>query len=107
MNAETKPADSPFDYGTMTQLPRQKVADAAWTALDALQKLSPEEQLAGAALLFAVMCKRTGVDPHDIHEMALRVYRPDPLHRRANASLEALRDYVGLRVKGDRGVSIS
>lgn len=101
------PAERPFDYHTMTQLPRQSAADSAILALDAVQRLEPEAQMLGVAVLFAAMCHRVGVNPSDMHTMGSRVLRYEPLHRRANDSIQALQDYAGLRIKGDPNVSIA
>lgn len=101
------PASRPFDFHTMTQLPRQLAADAAHAALDGVQQRSPEEMVLGVALLFAAIAKRVGVDPAETYAMATRVLDYEPHHRRANDSLQSLQDFAGIRIKGDTNVSIS
>lgn len=101
------PASRPFDYHTMTMLPRQVAADAAHAALDGVQQRSPEEIVLGVALLFAAISRRVGVDPAQVYAMATRVLDHEPHHRRANDSLQSLQDFAGIRIKGDTHVSIS
>lgn len=107
MSQRSMAVERPFDYHTMTQLARQRAADAAHATLDGLQNLTPEEIVLGVAVLFAAVTRRSGLDPEDLYQMGLRVLKPEPLHRRANDSLQSLTDFVALRVKGERDVSIS
>lgn len=95
-----------FDYQTMTQLDRQLAADAAHLGLYQMQDLSPEEIALGVSVLFAAVMRRVGLDPAEQYAMGLRVLRSEPLHRRANDSLQSLQDFAGVRIKGDENVSI-
>jgi hypothetical protein len=96
-----RPTDvRPFDYHTMTQLPRLKAVDSAHRALDGVQRDTPEEMMLGVAVLFAALCQRCQVSPHEMHQMGLRVIAYSPFDKTANRSLEALRDFAGLRVLG-------
>ena len=106
-NSLVAPVERPFHYHTMTQLSRQQAADAALLALDAIQRLSPEEQMLGVATLFAALCGRVGVDAHDMHTMGQRVLQREPNHRRTNDALQSLQDYAALRIKGEAEVVIS
>jgi len=91
----------PFEKHRMLTLSRNKVADAANLALFQLQDKTPEEQLAGAALLFAVLCEKTGTDPEAAHTMAQRILRaPDEGDFRTGNNLQALRDFASIFVAG-------
>lgn len=96
----------PLDRTKLVMVKREKAAAAAQEALFPIQSVAPEVQLMGVALLFAVLCKRCGVEPQDLHDMALKVLEPKPGDIRTNDSLEALRDYAGLRLMG-QDVTIS
>lgn len=85
--------------------PRDDAASAAFQALDGLQRFTPEEQLAGAALLFSALRTRCGLDPFDLSQLGDRLLAPEAFHDKANWQLEALRDYAGLRIAGDPNVS--
>lgn len=104
----TRPAEAPFDYHTMTGLSRQAAADSAWTALSAIQNMTPEEQVLGAATLFAAIADRCNLPASELYRMGQRVIGTyEEFHKRANDSLQSLRDYAALRIKGERDVSIS
>jgi hypothetical protein len=96
------PIARPLDRDKLFMLSRGTAADAAQLALFQLQMLSPEECMAGAAVLFAVLAKRCGIDPQELHEMGRRVLMaPTDGDVPATNSLEALRDFAGLRLMGD------
>ena len=101
------PTPRPFDYQTLTQLRREKGIDAAQRALDGVQRDTPEEIVMGAAVLFAAICKQAMLNPHDLYAIGSKVITPDPFHRRANDSIQSLKDFVSLRVIGRKNVSIS
>lgn len=108
IHGTARPAEAPFDYHTMMQLPRQQIADAAHLALDRIQNLSPEEQVAGVATLFACIAERCQMNANELFLMGQRVMaREEDFHKRTNDSLAALRNYAALRIKGDANVSIS
>lgn len=102
------PASRPFDRDRLNLLPGTSIARAAFEALHPLQNLTPEEQVAGTALLFAVHCKRLGLTGQGMWDFAERVLNaPDqPENREANLSVQALKDFVSVRVAGQHGVSI-
>lgn len=91
----------------LLMIPRETAARIAHEALFPVQNLKPHEMVAGVALLFAAITHRAGIDPQEAHKLGLRILRDQPLHQQANASLQSLKDFAGLRIKGDRNVSIS
>lgn len=101
-------ASTPFDLDRLHMLPLSGIADATMATLHPIQTLSPEEQMAGAAVLFATVCKRVGVSGQDMWEFAERVltYPPKPEDRVAQNTMRAIRDFAGLRIKGDERVTV-
>lgn len=85
-------------------LPRERAAQVAHEALFPLQNLKPHEMVAGLGLLFATICHRVQIDPEEVHRLGLRILRDEPMHRQTNDSLQSLKDFAGLRIKGDRNV---
>lgn len=102
----TAPVARGLDKDRMWMLPRNLAADTAHEALFPIQSKTPEEQLMGVAVLFAALCQRCGVEPDVMHSVGLKVLRAQDYHKHANASLEALRDFAGLRIMGEE-VTIS
>lgn len=105
MAGNSAATERPFDYHTMTNLNRMAALEAAVLCLDGLQRLTPEEIVMGTAVLYAGLCDRLGVDPHDLYTMGQKVMRPDPFFRRANSTAQSLSDTIRLRVGGDSRVS--
>jgi hypothetical protein len=73
----------------------------AHTALYTMQDERPEEIVVGAAMLFAALAQRTGLDPEEMYRQGIRMLRPEPGDQRTNEQLEALRDFAGLRIMGE------
>lgn len=102
------PTPTPLDGDKLAMVPRIQAASAAHLALFGIQDERPEVMVMGAAVLFTALCHRCGLDPEALHTMGRRVLLADQdFHRETNDSLQSLRDFAGLRVKGDREVSIS
>ena len=105
----TKPS-RPLNKDALSMIPRRRAVNAAHEALFPIQSKWPEEMVAGVALLFAVVCKRCGVDPEDMHRMGLKLLR-DPAQeggdRGSSELLQALQDFAGIRIMGEKHVSIS
>ena len=97
----------PFDFHTMTQLERQRALDGAQMVLDGMQNETPEQIVLGAAILFAGLVDRLGLDPEGMYLMGRRVLNPEDFHRRANDSAQSLKDFISIRVKGERNVTFS
>lgn len=95
-----------FDKDALSMLARETAADAAHEALFPLQHRPPAEIVAGAAVLFAAICHRVGLDPQETHAVGMKMLRDQDHHRGANNSLQSLRDFAGIRIAGDRDVSI-
>ena len=79
----------------LAMLPRDRAAAVAHQVLNPISTLTPEEQMAGAAVLFYVLCHRNGLTGADMHSMAERMIRPQPFHRKGNVQIEALQDFAG------------
>ncbi len=105
MSAITKPS-RPLDKDRLYMIPREDAITAAHEALDRLQRMEPEEMMAGMAVLFSAVCSRCQVDPHDMHTMGTRLLKPQPMHDKGNKAVESLRDFAGLRISG-QDVTIS
>jgi len=50
----------------LSRVTPQQAAQAAFVAVDRLQDLHPAHQVAGAAMLFAMVCRRFDVDPREL-----------------------------------------
>jgi hypothetical protein len=95
------PLGSGIDRTRLLMLPRNAAADAANLALFQLQDKTPEEQVMGAAVLFATFCEALGLDPQETHAMGLRVLKaPSTDDHVAGHNLQALRDFASIRVGG-------
>lgn len=97
----------PLDRDKLFTIPRATAAEVAHEALFPVQNRQPHEMVAGAAVLFAAICNRVGIDPHDAHSFAMRLLKPEEFDKRTNDSLQSLRDFAGIHIKGDTNVSIS
>ena len=100
----------PLDRDKLYMVPRRRAADTAHQALFPIQNDSPEVMLAGVAVLFAAFCTRCRQDPEDMFRMGLRILRDPDVEggdRGSNASLQSLKDFAGIRIMGERHVSIA
>lgn len=88
-------------------MPRGVAADTAHEALFPIQHRRPTEMVAGVAVLFATICARTGLDPQELHTLGSKMLRDQEFHRAVNDSLQSLRDFAGIRIAGDKDVSIA
>lgn len=91
-----------FEKHRLAMVHRSKAAQAAHLALFQLQDIpSSEEQVMGVAVLFATLCSRLGVDPQEMHTMAMRVLKaPDEGATDTNNALRSLRDFAGIHLAG-------
>ena len=101
----------PFDRERYLMLPRDAVAHMAHRALQPLNRMESEPLVAAIAMIFAVLCKRTGMSPQEAHDIALRQLVDEPHHTKANLQVQALRDFAGIQANGEKiggsdGVSI-
>jgi len=99
--------DQHLDRDALMLVNRDVAAACAHEALFPIQSMQPHEIVAGAAVLFAAICSRVGLDPEEVHGIGLRILREEDFHQKTNASLQSLRDFAGLRIKGDANVSIA
>lgn len=54
---------------SLNTLSPQRATQVAFRAIDAIQDLSPEEQSAGIAVLFLMLCKRNRLTPREVSEV--------------------------------------
>jgi len=100
----------PLDKDRLYMIPRRWAADCAHEALFPVQSKQPEVMVAGVAVLFAAIVTRCGIDPEDAYRMGLKLLRdPDQLggDRGTSSSLQSLKDFAGIRINGERHVSIA
>ena len=102
MNQYTHRTDvQPLNKDKLYMLPRDRAAVVAHETLDPINSRPAHEQLAGVALLFAVLCSRFNVDPEDMHTFAKRLLDEDQqFHRKGNAQMDALIAYANLQKTG-------
>jgi hypothetical protein len=89
--------------------PRRQAADTAHEALFPIQDKRPEVLMAGVAVLFAAFCIRCGEDPEAMFRLGTRILRDPDVEggdRGSNGSLQSLKDFAGIRIMGERHVSI-
>ncbi len=95
-----------LDKTKLMMIPRDHAARAAHLALYQLQDETPEEIVAGAALMFTVVCAKCNVDPASMVEMARRILSaPDEGDHVTGNSLQVLKDFISGRVMA-RDVSL-
>jgi hypothetical protein len=98
---------TPIDRDRLFSTTRDAAVAAAFNSLTHIQNLPPEEMTAGLGLLFAAVCERAGIDAQDLHTLGARMLKaPNEFHLKENGALQSLRDFAGIRVKGDRDVSV-
>lgn len=105
----TKPS-RPLDKDALSMLPRKRAVTVAHEMLFPIQNKMPEEMLGGVALFFAVLCKRCGVDPEDMHRMGMKLLTDPPQEggdRGNDQMVQVLQDFAGVRIMGERHVSLS
>ncbi len=91
--------DTRLDVDALTSIPRDSMATFAFMMLDATQNLKGHEQLAGAAVLFAVLSRRFNKSPQDLHELGRRVIETEEaFHDKGNQMVETLKDFANGRV---------
>lgn len=94
------PRMRPLDRDRLALTARDEAAKASMAVLHVVQQEEPEIIMAGAACLFVALCKRSGLDPEDMVQMANKMLRPEPFHQKGNIQMEVLRDFAGLRMAG-------
>lgn len=88
-------------------LPRDRVATLAHEALFPINNLEGHEMVAALSILFAAVCHRCRIDPHEAHTLGLRMLRDEDFHKKANDQLQSLRDFAAIRVGGEQNVGIA
>jgi len=97
----------PLNRDALFTLSRETAAEVAHEALFPVQSRRPHEMVAGVAVLFAAICTRCGLDPQEVHTLGSRMLRPEKFHKKANDSLQSLRDFAGIHIAGETDVTIS
>lgn len=100
-------ASRPLNTDKLAMVDRDKAIMEAHRALDAIQNLEPELQVAAVNILFAAYMTRTRLLPQTSYMMGKRLLEDAQFNRQANASVRSMLDFVGLRVVGDAGTTIS
>ena len=97
----------PFSRDRLALLPRDEVAKTAFAAMDKVQQQDPTLAVAAVSVLFLAWCKRLGVRPEDMTQMAARMIEPEQFHQKANLHMDVIRDFAGMRVLGDSRVEVA
>lgn len=90
----------PFSRDHMHLITRDRAAVVTHEALAEINALRPEEQAVAAALLFAVLTTRFGLDPEEHFHLGLKLLEPQPFHKKGNSQMEALEAYADLQKTG-------
>lgn len=90
----------PFNRDIMHLLSRDRAAVVAHEMLASVNALRPEEQAIAAALLFATLTTRFGLDPEEHFHLGRKLLQPQAFHRKGNAQMEALEAYADLQNTG-------
>lgn len=93
---------SRLDTTQLQMVSRDRVAAVAHALLHGANHERPPELTAGAAVLFAAMAERVGMDPEELYHLGRRIlFAADRHHDKPNVQMEALRDFAGLRVRNE------
>jgi hypothetical protein len=98
------PNARPLDRDQLATLPREEALRCAALALDGIQRETPEAQVLAAAVLFAGIAQRCGLDPEELHHLGRRVLRAQRHHTKANQMAESTMDFFGLCIMGQEVV---
>jgi hypothetical protein len=91
---------SRIDTTQLHMVSRDKVASVAHAMLNGANRERPADLAAGAAILFAVLAERVGMDAYEFYRLGRKILtEPSPHHTKPNVQMEALRDFAGLRVR--------
>ncbi len=96
----------PFSKDRLMMLPRDEAAKCGMALLDKVQQEAPEIAMAGAAVLFAMWCKRLRLDPFEAHQYGMKLLEPQQFHHKGNVLMDTLRDFAGIRMAGDPRVDV-
>jgi hypothetical protein len=91
----------PFSKDRLMMVPRDEAAKCGMALLDKVQQETPEIAMAGTVILFAMWCRRLGLDPFEMHQLGVRMLEPQDFHQKGNIHIEVLRDFAGIRMAGD------
>ena len=100
LKARAKALTVRFDKDRLHLVPRNEAAKAAFAMLDKVQDEMPELAIAATALVFATLCQRLRLDPHDIHQLGMKMLRHDPHNDKANAQIEGMQDLAKQQWEG-------
>jgi hypothetical protein len=97
----------PIDKDKLYMMPRSEAVDAALEVISALQRRTPEQIVAGLGLAFACVAHRSLLDPQEVHRIGAAILEDRLYEGRDNMRLQSLRDFAGIRIRGERNVSIA
>lgn len=72
----------------------QKAATAAFTVIDAIQKMPDEEKVIGLSACFLLMCKRFNVKPIDLIEKTDSIMRDNSKKMYWSCEFTAIEEYL-------------
>ena len=81
-----------FDRDLLNNLATKKAATATLKALDAIQRLTPEEQVAGLAAAFLLVCEGYKVPPQDAYRITTHMMNHH--NERGLSEFDAVRSYL-------------
>lgn len=89
-----------FNRDRLMLMDRDVAAYAAHEQLAATNARPPEEQVAAAAIIFAGMCSRLGLDPQEMHKLGRKLLVRQNYKPKGNAQIEALTAYFETHKRG-------
>lgn len=87
---------APLDRDKLSLVAREDALRGAALALDGIQRETPEMQALAVSTLFALTCKRCGLDPELMHHLGVRLMRDEDHHTKANQMRQSTEDFFGL-----------
>lgn len=79
---------------------RDVAAVAAHEQIASTNARPPEEQVAAAAIIFAGMCSRFGLDPEETHLLGRKLLTRQNFKPKGNSQIEALTAYFETHKRG-------
>lgn len=88
-----------IDQDVLHSIPRDLTARNAQLLLDPMRNDRGEHILAAGAVVFAALVERYGGSPEGLYEYGKRVlHHQEQFHKKGNDQLEAMRDFLALRI---------
>lgn len=100
--SHTSELSTRIDRDKLLTLSRDRAAELGHLLLEPLRVATPEEYLAGVAVVFAAMANRYGQGAEELYQYGLKILTaPTPHHTKGNALVDSLRDFADLKVRND------